>query len=227
MSDQTLHDPLAVNTAKDEACWMRRAYDREGHGLYALADSTEPFPSLWTIRELAERGLRGMVNALPMPVSPGLRTLDVVEHELTGASLALYEEELETARLRLALASAQRGRRQQREQVAALRDERHTTNEALADVAVALREREAAPFTVFRAAHDAIPMGLYSTAAAAREQCEALVRRDWPDNNIDWIDDEDDGVSELTVWVRGEEFTTGYVVTELEVATTYDAEADE
>ncbi|GAA2946397.1 MULTISPECIES: hypothetical protein [Streptomyces] len=40
--------------------------------------------------------------------------------ELTGRSLALYEEELDTARLRLALASAQRGRRELRARVAEL-----------------------------------------------------------------------------------------------------------
>ncbi|WP_393075083.1 hypothetical protein [Streptomyces sp. LN704] len=46
---------------------------------------------------------------------PKVRTLDQVEDELTGVSLSLYEEELETARLRLALKSAQRGRRELRE----------------------------------------------------------------------------------------------------------------
>lgn len=56
-------------------------------------------------------------GALPVPVVPEPRTLDVVEHELTGARLSLYEEELETARLRLALASAKRGRRELRELV--------------------------------------------------------------------------------------------------------------
>lgn len=60
------------------------------------------------------------VGALPMPVGSEPRTLDVVEEELTGANLSLYEEEQETARLRLALASAQRGRRQLRARVAEL-----------------------------------------------------------------------------------------------------------
>ncbi|MFD9445010.1 hypothetical protein [Streptomyces sp. NPDC060001] len=61
------------------------------------------------------------VGALPMPVGPGpLRTLDVVEEELTGVSLSLWEEEQTTARLRLALASAQRGRRELRARVAEL-----------------------------------------------------------------------------------------------------------
>lgn len=106
-------------------------------------------------------------GAFPMPMGAELRTLDKVEDELTGVSLALYEEELENARLRLALASAQRGRRglradclsaeesrgrwraacieaererdQLRAQVAALLTERHSTNESLDDAAKALR----------------------------------------------------------------------------------------
>jgi hypothetical protein len=60
------------------------------------------------------------VGALPMPVGSEPRTLDVVEEELTGANLSLYEEELENARLRLALASAQRGRRELRARIAEL-----------------------------------------------------------------------------------------------------------
>jgi hypothetical protein len=55
------------------------------------------------------------LGALPMPA--GSVPVRDVEDELTGARLSLYEEELETARLRLALASAQRGRRELRELV--------------------------------------------------------------------------------------------------------------
>ena len=77
-------------------------------------------------------------GALPMPVG-GERTLDVVEEELTGVNLALWEEIEAYARLRLALTSAQRGRRELRAQVAELLAERHTTNEALSEAAEALR----------------------------------------------------------------------------------------
>lgn len=42
--------------------------------------------------------------------------LDKAHDDLTGSSLSLYEEEQETARLRLALKSAQRGRREMRSQ---------------------------------------------------------------------------------------------------------------
>jgi hypothetical protein len=81
------------------------------------------------------------------------RLLDKAYDDLTGANLSLYEEELETARLRLALKSAQRGRREARAElarllsatqvrVAALEAERHATNEALADTTVAQRAAE-------------------------------------------------------------------------------------
>src|SRR5690606_7416238 len=92
-------------------------------------------------------------------------------------------------------------------------------------------EREpAAPLTVFRASHDSIVMGLYTTAAEARKHCEAEERRAWAKHhelNFDWIVDEEDGVAEMTAFVGGEECTTGYVVTVLEVAAAYDEEADQ
>ncbi|MEU0427875.1 hypothetical protein ABZ235_30575 [Streptomyces canus] len=84
--------------------------------------------------------------------------------------------------------------------------------------------------TVYRASHDSIPMGLYITAAAAREHCESEERRSWSTSEkptFDWIEDEEDGVAEMTTFVGGEECTTGYVVEALEVASEYDEEADE
>lgn len=77
-------------------------------------------------------------GAFPVPMG-GERTLDVVEEELTGVNLALWEGIEAYARLRLALASAQRGRRELRSQVAALLVERHSTNESLDDAVQALR----------------------------------------------------------------------------------------
>ncbi|MFD9915590.1 hypothetical protein [[Kitasatospora] papulosa] len=65
--------------------------------------------------------------------TPGAVTeVDRLSDELTGANLALYEEELDTARLRLALASAQRGRREVREKLAGLR-QGYTALEARCD----------------------------------------------------------------------------------------------
>jgi hypothetical protein len=116
------HDPLVVNT-QDGSCWLRQAVTRGGKGLYALAGTVAGAPDvvLATMADLAEHGLSSVAFALPMPVGPTPRTLDTVEDELTGVSLSLYEEELVTARLRLALASAQRGRREARAEVAELR----------------------------------------------------------------------------------------------------------
>lgn len=88
----------------------------------------------------------------------------------------------------------------------------------------------AAPaLTVYRASHDSIVMGLYATAAEARKHCEAEERHSWSSTEtptFDWIEDEEDGVAELTAWVGGEECVTGYEVTALEISATYDEEAD-
>lgn len=92
-------------------------------------------------------------------------------------------------------------------------------------------ELEAAQGTVFRASHDSIVMGLYTTAAVAREHCETEERHSWPAGtnlSFDWIEDEDDGVAELVVVAgQNEESATGYVVEALEVASKYDPEADQ
>jgi hypothetical protein len=85
---------------------------------------------------------------------------------------------------------------------------------------------------VYRASHESIVMGLYTTAAEARAHCVAEERRAWSrgvNPVFDWIEDEEDGVAELvTVAEDGEtETITGYVVTALEVASKYDEEADE
>ncbi len=58
---------------------------------------------------------------------------------VAGTGLALYEEELDTARLRVAAANARRRAARLRRRVAELEAERHSTNEALSDAAEALR----------------------------------------------------------------------------------------
>lgn len=95
-------------------------------------------------------------------------------------------------------------------------------------------ELAAAPRVIYRAEHDSIALGLYTTAAEARAHCVAEERRSWVSGDgeslvFDWIEDEEDGVAELvTVAEDGEpETVTGYVVTALEVATEYDEEADQ
>lgn len=84
--------------------------------------------------------------------------------------------------------------------------------------------------TIYRASHDSIVMGLYTTRQAAYEHCEAHELRDDPVSPMAWNIDED-GVADL-VRLRiprspGAESATGYVVTPLTVASEYDEEADE
>lgn len=108
---------------------------------------------------------------------------------------------------------------------------RHCSAETAEQLVDAYRaEVLAEPRTVFRASHDSIVMDLYTTAAAAREHCEAEERRSWAkfeSPTFDWIEDEEDGVAEMTAWVGGEECATGYEVTALEVAAEHDEEADQ
>ncbi|MFJ8345120.1 hypothetical protein ACIQ9J_01835 [Streptomyces sp. NPDC094153] len=109
----------------------------------------------------------------------------------------------------------------------------------------ALREdepAEAPTLTVYRASHDSIVMGLYTTAAEARKHCETGMRREYDEStkvSLWWREDEDtvdqpeDGEQELFVHAtprgmdRGRTWRTGYVVTPLEVAAEYDPDGDE
>lgn len=107
----------------------------------------------------------------------------------------------------------------------------HGMRAAAALLTGAAEANPASTLTVFRASHDSIVMGLYTTAAEARAHCEGEERRSWPTGTslaFDWIEDDEDGVAELVVAAgQNEESTTGYVVTALEVASKYDEEADE
>ena len=88
-------------------------------------------------------------------------------------------------------------------------------------------ELEAAPKTVFRASHDSIVMGFYTSREAAQEHCETVLRREMPTWDFGW-GDEDDGVQDLELQVDGKfNDWSGYVVTALDVASEYDEEDDE
>jgi hypothetical protein len=109
-----------------------------------------------------------------------------------------------------------------------LTDHEETRKKATASAATATPE-----LTVYRASHDSIVMGLYATREAAREHCETEERRSWLTGSsitFAWIPDDSDPLSpeELSVFAgQNEESVTGYVVTPIEVASEYDAEADE
>ncbi|MET9952365.1 hypothetical protein ABZ135_12560 [Streptomyces sp. NPDC006339] len=105
----------------------------------------------------------------------------------------------------------------------------------LATLLPILTPRSDAELTVYRAQHDAIPLGLYTNRAAARAHCEELLRRDISGGSLGWVPDHGgpDSPEDLVVVGPGgdedgpDETVTGYVVTPLSVATAYDAEADE
>ncbi|MGW6604821.1 hypothetical protein [Streptomyces sp. NPDC055036] len=85
--------------------------------------------------------------------------------------------------------------------------------------------------TVYRAYHDAIPVGSYLTPGPARPHCEALLSNKHPSGSVafDWIGDEEDpeGPWELVAEIDGgPEQPAGYVVSALHVDTEYDPEAD-
>lgn len=95
------------------------------------------------------------------------------------------------------------------------------------------------PRTVYRASHESIVMGLYDTREAARAHCEAEERLTGATGtalSYTWIPDDSDPMSaeELTIFDHTDigddgapaETTTGYVVTPLTVAATYDPEAE-
>ncbi|MFF3310536.1 hypothetical protein [Streptomyces sp. NPDC002952] len=81
--------------------------------------------------------------------------------------------------------------------------------------------------TAYRAWRGAIALGTYDSAETARQHCEAVIRRDLPTVSLDWIEDEEDQVAELVASVGEDERVTGFVVTALEIASEYNAEADE
>ncbi len=88
-----------------------------------------------------------------------------------------------------------------------------------------------AAHTDYRAQHEGIPLGLYTSEAEARRHCEGWLGRDYPADRaliFDWIGDEDDEEPcELTVRVDGgDETPTGYVVVPLSVAAAYDPDAE-
>lgn len=93
--------------------------------------------------------LRGYLRTV-LDEAEELRTaLNQSENDVTGANLSLWEEEQDAARLRLALESARRGRRQARARVAELEAERHSTNEALDDAVREVRARQGDELTEY------------------------------------------------------------------------------
>lgn len=114
-----------------------------------------------------------------------------------------------------------------------------TSNRTAAGIATALESAgylsTPAPAIVFRAAHDWIVLGLYSTREAAQAHCEAAVQQEEPAGSIrhmSWVADDVGPEAEYELHITpvgtGELIRgTGYLVTPLEVAAAYDPDAEE
>ncbi|MFD5903617.1 hypothetical protein ACFWHG_19260 [Streptomyces microflavus] len=103
---------------------------------------------------------------------------------------------------------------------------------ALAGIDTALGTAAEEPLVMYRAEHETIPLGTYTTEAAARAHAEAAMSSEvGPEHTVtfDWVGDESDLESwwELVVQVDGgDEQPTGYVVVPITVASAYDPEAE-
>ncbi|MGW1295117.1 hypothetical protein [Streptomyces sp. NPDC002533] len=85
--------------------------------------------------------------------------------------------------------------------------------------------------TMYRAEHETIHVGHYTTEAEARRHCEALISNEYPAGTalfFDWMGDDDpEGPRELVVQSAQEDAVpTGYVVVPLDVAAAYDPDAE-
>jgi hypothetical protein len=225
--------PLVVNL-RDGSCWVRHAVTRGGLALYALNGVNRyPEPVVATLPELAEHGIAGSADALPMPVGSQPPSADAESARLR-ARVAELEEQRDRRRARLVAlqndALSMRGSLAPNGEGCKVPFELGETLTPAVDWLIArVAELETTPTVAYRAEHpDAgITLGHYGTAAAARKHCETLARREIPGASLDWIDDGEDSMAELVAALGEDELPTGYVVTSLDLDSEYDDEADE
>lgn len=99
MSAPTSKDPLFVNTAGGQ-CWKRQHVDGDGRGLYALADVVAcPAYVLASFAELAELGISGSADVLPVPVLPEPQLALPWAHEMPDGDLSGFLDDLVSAAL--------------------------------------------------------------------------------------------------------------------------------
>ncbi|MFC8424007.1 hypothetical protein ACFUN7_24535 [Streptomyces sp. NPDC057236] len=143
--------PLVVNT-RDGVCWTRRTVTSGGIALYAPEQvRTCPGFVMATIDELAEHGIVGSADALPMPVGPEPRAEPRAFRLVGEVTADDYDEAVWAAEQAV---SGMRGQgykgsvwvelgdgkaEQLRARVAELESERHSTNESLSKAAEQLR----------------------------------------------------------------------------------------
>lgn len=170
-------------------------------------------------QELAEE-LSGRLDASGLLISPKYAQ-DIREQAQTEAR-AEFEDEL--AELR--------------DRVQSLTDERdaahRTVTEQQAELgALRLRRGEVLDqdVTVYRAAHDSIPMREYVDRKVAREHCEDLIRQEQPGAQMTWVPDDgsEDAPEELCTYTAAapeDVVGTGYTVTPVTVHAAYVRDED-
>ncbi|MER6832648.1 hypothetical protein ABT320_01435 [Streptomyces cellulosae] len=86
--------PVAVNTA-DGTCWTRRGETRGGEALYAPEGvcNCPPFV-MATLAELAELGIVGSADALPMPVREEPQPRTMLDHARDALNARMSKDDL-------------------------------------------------------------------------------------------------------------------------------------
>lgn len=123
--------PLVVNT-KNGVCWTRRTVTSGGIALYAPERvRTCPEFVMATLSELAEQGILGSADVLPMPVGPHPQPRTMLDRARDALKARMAKDDL-----RLVLENVIG-------YASWLESERHSTNESLDDAVRALREAQA------------------------------------------------------------------------------------
>ncbi|MFK0018259.1 hypothetical protein [Streptomyces sp. NPDC090798] len=184
--------PLVVNTV-DGTVWLRRAATRGGLALYAPQDVCRcPEFVMATEAELAEHGIAGSADVLPMPVGTGPSERESLRAAFVAALSTAHKTQPcscgseiwsscyhpdrpgrthseRRADAVLAVRDAEVERLQAR--IAELEAERHTTNEALDDAVQALRGDRPEPAKGPSAAESADRLtAFFAPVASLREE---------------------------------------------------------
>lgn len=205
------------------------------------------------------------MGALPVPVGPERPTMtperlseirDLLRYESSIAfyshrakesMLLLVAEAEEAARLRTRVAELEAPTTAQQRKgyeaaIEVMRQEKLPMSVGLLEAQLELNKLDGLvpALTVFRASHDSIVMGHYTTAAEARKHCETVYRNEHAEStkvSLWWRDDEGEEdptdrevelISHVTPrgFDRGRTWYTGYRVTPVEISSEYDEEAD-
>lgn len=176
MSAPTTHDPLVVNT-QDGVVWQRRAVTSDGRGLYAVTGSCScPEYLMATLAELAEHGICGSADVLPVPVGPAPQLSELGQVSAEIARFGIYGAAVPAAKALVKRADELVTENASlRARIAALLVERHSTNESLDEAAQALRADRDRVAELERTIAEA--PASYALMERARVEADGITRR--------------------------------------------------